>query len=277
MPPIHCLECACACAQALETFEPTVEERQAQRGGFRRGADGPAPSPLPAPGQAFSAQCRGNRAAASPGPQPLTSSSWWPSRRPAFSAREPGLTEWTKLPLALPPSRLSWEMRLSPLSVVCCTESPGPRTCPTDVTDGRKGLGQERRRRGGVGGAGGGRQLWSESPAGTLSRGPGRRSRHLRRNWRAAPTGVAQTRSRGPGDTAAMSLAPHAPCCVHIGYDGWLPSSHPNRPRAQLTGFQGVTPGPGPGGTSESCSWSLPGCDPREAPSSLGLRRGQGK
>lgn len=52
-------------------------------------------------------------------PSPLTSSSWWPSRRPAFSAREPGLTEWTKLPLALPPSRLSWEMRLSPLSVVC--------------------------------------------------------------------------------------------------------------------------------------------------------------
>ena len=169
MPPVHCLERACACTQALETLEPTLEKRWAQRGGFRRGADGPAPSPPPAPGQAFSARCRrglgslccqqqacrGNRAAASLAPSPLTSSSWWPSRRPAFSAREPGLTEWTKLPLALPPSKLSWEMRLSPLSVVCCTESPGPRTCPTDVTDGRKGLGQERRRGGGVGGPAG--------------------------------------------------------------------------------------------------------------------------
>lgn len=77
------------------------------------------------------------------GAQPLTSSNWWPSWRPAFSAREPGLTEWMKLPLALPPSRVSWEMRLSPFSVVCCTAGPGPRTCPTDVTDGRKGLGQE--------------------------------------------------------------------------------------------------------------------------------------
>lgn len=75
-------------------------------------------------------------------PRRLTSSSWWPSCRPAFSAREPGLTEWTKLPRALPPSRVSCEMRLSPFSVVCCTEGPGPRTCPTDVTDGRKGLGQ---------------------------------------------------------------------------------------------------------------------------------------
>lgn len=72
---------------------------------------------------------------------PLTSSSWWPSCRPAFSAREPGLTEWMKLPRALPPSRLSCVMRPSPLSVVCCTEGPGPRTWPPDVTEGRNGLG----------------------------------------------------------------------------------------------------------------------------------------
>ena len=84
-----------------------------------------------------------------------------------------------------------------------------------------------------------------------------------------APTGVAQTRSRGPRDTAAVSLVPHAPRCVHIGYDSWPPSSHPNRPRAQLTGFQGVTPGPGPSGTSESCSWSLPGCVTLRKPLSL--------
>lgn len=84
MPSVHRLERACVCTQAIETFEPRVEERRAQRGAFRRGADGPAPSPPPAPGQAFSAQCRcglgslrrqqqacrGNRAAASPGPQP---------------------------------------------------------------------------------------------------------------------------------------------------------------------------------------------------------------
>lgn len=73
--------------------------------------------------------------------QPLTSSSWWPSWRPAFSACEPGLTEWMKLPRALPPSRVSWEGRPSPLSVARCTASPGPRACAADVTDGRKGLG----------------------------------------------------------------------------------------------------------------------------------------
>ncbi|KAL0608136.1 Protein GVQW1 [Plecturocebus cupreus] len=71
------------------------------------------------------------------------SGSWWPSRRPAFSAREPGLTECTKLPRALPPTRVSWDMRLSPFSVVCCTEGPGPRMCPMEVTEGRKGLQQE--------------------------------------------------------------------------------------------------------------------------------------
>lgn len=155
MPPVHRPECERACAQALKTFEPRVEERRAQRGGLRQELT--ARPPLQARHSLLSTEVGWGPCTVSSRhaeerelppprtPSPLTSSSWWPSRRPAFSAREPGLTKWTKLPLALPPSRLSWEMRPSPLSVVCCTERPGPRTCPTDVTDGRKGLGQERR------------------------------------------------------------------------------------------------------------------------------------
>lgn len=50
------------------------------------------------------------------------------------------MTAWMKLPRALPPSRVSCEARLSPFSMACCVEGPEPRTCPTDVTDGRKGL-----------------------------------------------------------------------------------------------------------------------------------------
>lgn len=65
------------------------------------------------------------------------------------------MTEWTKLPRALPPSRVSWEVRLSQFSVARCSEDPEPRTCPTDVTDGRKGL------QWGWGGVGGGEQ-WLE-------------------------------------------------------------------------------------------------------------------
>lgn len=110
--------------------------------GPRGGADSPATSQCPElPAVGVGCALQESRPLA-PAPA-LTSSSWWPSCRPAFSAREPGLTEWMKLPRALPPSRVSWEVRLSPVSVACCTAGPGPRTCPTDVTDGRKGLSRE--------------------------------------------------------------------------------------------------------------------------------------
>lgn len=70
----------------------------------------------------------------------LTSRSWCPSRRPAFSASDPALTELTKLPLSLPPTRVISELRLSPFSVTRWTVWQVVLTRPTDVTEGRKGL-----------------------------------------------------------------------------------------------------------------------------------------
>ena len=76
------------------------------------------------------------------------------------------------------------------------------------------------------------------SPSG----GASHRGRHLRRIWRAAPTVTAQTRSRGPGDTAAVSLASHAPQ-LRAHRVWWLaaPPRTPAGSGAQLTGLQGVT------------------------------------
>lgn len=70
----------------------------------------------------------------------LTSRIWCPSRRPAFSASDPVLTELIKLPLSLPPTRVISELRLSPFSVTRWTVWQEFLMRPTDVTEGRKGL-----------------------------------------------------------------------------------------------------------------------------------------
>lgn len=70
----------------------------------------------------------------------LTSRSWCPSRRPAFSASDPDTTELTKLPLSLPPIRVISELRVSPFSVMRWMVWQELLMRPTDVTEGRKGL-----------------------------------------------------------------------------------------------------------------------------------------
>lgn len=70
----------------------------------------------------------------------LTSRIWCPSRRPAFSASDPVLTELMKLPLSLPPTRVISELRLSPFSVTRWIVWQEFLMRPTDVTEGRKGL-----------------------------------------------------------------------------------------------------------------------------------------
>lgn len=70
----------------------------------------------------------------------LTSRSWCPSRRPAFSASDSVLTELIKLPLSLPPTRVISELRLSPFSVMRWMVWQEFLMRPTDVTEGRKGL-----------------------------------------------------------------------------------------------------------------------------------------
>lgn len=62
----------------------------------------------------------------------------------AFSAPDPGLTELIKIPLSLPPINEISILRLSPSSVVCCTGWLIVLIRSGKVTDGRKGLQQQK-------------------------------------------------------------------------------------------------------------------------------------
>lgn len=70
----------------------------------------------------------------------LTIRIWCPSRRPAFSASDPVLTELIKLPLSLPPTRVISDLRLSPFRVTRWIAWQEFLMRSTDVTEGRKGL-----------------------------------------------------------------------------------------------------------------------------------------
>lgn len=69
-----------------------------------------------------------------------TSRRWWPSRSPAFSAREPDFTFETKMPLWLPPTSAMSFSRLSPTTVSSCTGFREELILEKDDSDGRKGL-----------------------------------------------------------------------------------------------------------------------------------------
>lgn len=69
-----------------------------------------------------------------------TSRRWWPSRSPAFSAREPDLTVETKMPLWLPPTSVMSRSRWSPNTVSSCTGFREEFILEKDDSDGRKGL-----------------------------------------------------------------------------------------------------------------------------------------
>lgn len=69
-----------------------------------------------------------------------TSRRWWPSRSPDFSAREPDLTDETKIPLWLPPTSVMSRSRLSPNTISSCTGFREEFILEKDDSDGRKGL-----------------------------------------------------------------------------------------------------------------------------------------
>lgn len=201
----------------MRTGSKNIRAKSGGETGPERGPQAGADGPPPAPGQAFSAQyrgglgslhcqqqaCRGKRAATSPDPQPPHQQQLVALPEASLLGQGARLDEVDEAPAGVAPEQA--ELGDETVAAECGvlhreTGTPHvPHGC--DRRPEGSGAGEKR----------GVRQLWSGPPAGTPSGGASHRSRHLRRNWRASPTMTAQTRNRGPGDTAAVSLASHAP------------------------------------------------------------------